>query len=182
VVQILTKAVTVISWMACVGLALFPFLGKVLERPIQVYPLFHQAPIPSTHSEVSSDVKNSVFGRGDAIEVTIQGSFPAAMTFIERYSVAYCLSAHGIAVYHLSRPRSSPEETAFYYRADIIPSQNALVPASVALLLAWRWGYKRTVVMIRRRRGLCEGCGYDLRGVVRDVCSECGRPISNDWQ
>lgn len=27
----------------------------------------------------------------------------------------------------------------------------------------------------RRRRGLCVGCGYDLRGNVSGVCSECGR-------
>lgn len=27
----------------------------------------------------------------------------------------------------------------------------------------------------RRKRGLCEGCGYDLRGNVSGVCSECGR-------
>ena len=28
----------------------------------------------------------------------------------------------------------------------------------------------------RRRRGLCEHCGYDLRGGTTPICSECGRP------
>ena len=31
----------------------------------------------------------------------------------------------------------------------------------------------------RRRRGLCVGCAYDLRGATSTVCSECGH--RNDW-
>ena len=31
----------------------------------------------------------------------------------------------------------------------------------------------------RRRRGLCLRCGYDLRGSVSRVCSECGEAICN---
>lgn len=29
----------------------------------------------------------------------------------------------------------------------------------------------------RRRRGLCVGCGYDLRGTPGNRCTECGRPF-----
>ncbi len=31
--------------------------------------------------------------------------------------------------------------------------------------------------MIRRRRGRCVRCGYDLRGIQHDVCPECGGSI-----
>src|SRR5262249_28618706 len=40
------------------------------------------------------------------------------------------------------------------------------------------WLYWRAGVLIpslwRRRRGLCGGCGYDLRGMSGTVCPECG--------
>ena len=32
--------------------------------------------------------------------------------------------------------------------------------------------------MIRRRRGLCLKCGYDLRGAEHEVCPECGVQLS----
>lgn len=32
----------------------------------------------------------------------------------------------------------------------------------------------------RRRRGLCEQCGYDLRGNVSGVCPECGRRVGDE--
>ncbi len=28
-----------------------------------------------------------------------------------------------------------------------------------------------------RHRGLCAGCGYDLKGNISGICPECGRPI-----
>ena len=39
--------------------------------------------------------------------------------------------------------------------------------ALVVFMVARRW--------VRRRRGCCLGCGYDLRGCVNYVCPECGR-------
>jgi len=30
---------------------------------------------------------------------------------------------------------------------------------------------------LRRRSGLCQRCGYDLKGNVTGVCPECGRPV-----
>ena len=32
--------------------------------------------------------------------------------------------------------------------------------------------------MIRRKRGLCIKCGYDLRGTEHEVCPECGKELS----
>ncbi|MEE8155134.1 MAG: hypothetical protein V3T53_09310 [Phycisphaerales bacterium] len=31
--------------------------------------------------------------------------------------------------------------------------------------------------IIRRKRGLCPKCGYDLRGTARMICSECGHKV-----
>lgn len=31
--------------------------------------------------------------------------------------------------------------------------------------------------LIRIKRGLCETCAYDLRGVEHDACPECGRKL-----
>lgn len=31
--------------------------------------------------------------------------------------------------------------------------------------------------LLRRHDVLCEGCGYNLRGLAADVCPECGRPF-----
>ncbi len=32
---------------------------------------------------------------------------------------------------------------------------------------------------IRRKRGLCTKCGYDLRGNESNICSECGEPAGD---
>ena len=39
--------------------------------------------------------------------------------------------------------------------------------------VVWLVGYRRSLV--RMSRGLCAGCGYDLRGSTSGVCPECGR-------
>jgi hypothetical protein len=44
---------------------------------------------------------------------------------------------------------------------------------TIALFLSVRFSAKR----IRRREGLCEACGYDLRA-SNDRCPECGAPIN----
>ena len=52
------------------------------------------------------------------------------------------------------------------------------LPATLAALLpagrAVRWWLRRRRA---RERGICAGCGYDLRGNVSGVCPECGSPI-----
>jgi hypothetical protein len=53
----------------------------------------------------------------------------------------------------------------------------ALVAAVIVGGLADLWHHRRDFLEQRRRaRGLCAGCGYDLRG-SGSRCPECGRPI-----
>jgi hypothetical protein len=33
---------------------------------------------------------------------------------------------------------------------------------------------------LRRRRGLCPACAYDLRGSASQSCPECGRPVDQN--
>lgn len=48
---------------------------------------------------------------------------------------------------------------------------SAAFPAISGARRARRWR--------RRTHGLCIRCGYDLRGSVSDLCSECGTPVRN---
>ncbi|MCH8823743.1 MAG: hypothetical protein IH984_09580 [Planctomycetes bacterium] len=50
-----------------------------------------------------------------------------------------------------------------------------LYAATLWLLLVAPWQLRRT---IRRKRGLCIQCGYDLRGTDHIVCPECGTKLS----
>jgi hypothetical protein len=50
-----------------------------------------------------------------------------------------------------------------------------MVCAAAAPLPLWRvLTMRRRTRRRRRERGLCAGCGYDLRGNVSGVCPECG--------
>ena len=51
--------------------------------------------------------------------------------------------------------------------------------AFYALTLSLLWSSPFVVRrLIRRKRGLCVKCGYDLRGAEHDVCPECGAEVS----
>ena len=41
-----------------------------------------------------------------------------------------------------------------------------------------KWAAQTRIV--RRRRGLCPACGYDLRAGTSDRCPECGEPVRRD--
>jgi hypothetical protein len=58
-------------------------------------------------------------------------------------------------------------------RADAVVFGMALPLALVMLVMYLRLGWRRDA---RRRRGLCEACGYDLRGAAQAdaPCPECG--------
>jgi hypothetical protein len=57
-------------------------------------------------------------------------------------------------------------------RLVVLPHWLLCVPAAGSILLAARRGLRRRY---RRRRGLCEVCGYDLRHSA-ERCPECGTP------
>ena len=48
-----------------------------------------------------------------------------------------------------------------------------LILVLLVMPVVWLMDYRRSLV--RMSRGLCAGCGYDLRGITSDVCPECGR-------
>jgi hypothetical protein len=48
-------------------------------------------------------------------------------------------------------------------------------PATSLVLLVVRKVERRRTMVDRRRRGLCEKCGYDLTGNTSGICPECGR-------
>jgi hypothetical protein len=52
----------------------------------------------------------------------------------------------------------------FYYQLPLWP-----VAAGIAATGGW------TVLLMRRRQGMCSARGYDLRGNVTGVCPECGQ-------
>ncbi len=78
----------------------------------------------------------------------------------------------------IGRPLT-PEEAERFWRdrfssVHFVAPLWAAIPATAFLpLLVFVRGPLRR--KRRRRRGLCVGCGYDLRGNVSGVCSECGR-------
>lgn len=58
------------------------------------------------------------------------------------------------------------------------------IPVAMSALLATyptiaviRGPLRRRRQTLRRRKGLCVTCGYDLTGNVTGICSECGRTI-----
>jgi hypothetical protein len=93
-------------------------------------------------------------------------------------------------------PRPAPQKTpAFgfttssYWAPPIYRYERYAVRAWIVILLVllplW-WSLLRAIVRrrqrrIRKRRGLCEQCGYDLRGSpAANACPECGTPMNGD--
>ena len=52
-----------------------------------------------------------------------------------------------------------------------------LFATGMAALVAKYWRRPGGLRRERRAKGLCERCGYDLRGNVSGVCPECGRGV-----
>jgi DMSO/TMAO reductase YedYZ heme-binding membrane subunit len=76
--------------------------------------------------------------------------------------IVACVGAYSLWVLFLGRvPRPASIAVAF-----------ALVAAGV--YVAWRIERPRELRRLRRERGQCVRCGYDLRGNVSGVCPECG--------
>ena len=50
-------------------------------------------------------------------------------------------------------------------------AENTLFYATLLVLIPVSFALRR---LIRRRRGLCATCGYDLRHAEHEACPECG--------
>jgi hypothetical protein len=59
-----------------------------------------------------------------------------------------------------------------------LPAVITALGAGALLTLGWFWvdrpRERREFRSLRRRRGLCVSCGYDLAGNVSGTCPECG--------
>lgn len=67
------------------------------------------------------------------------------------------------------RTRSDPTCWRLYWHVGpALAVSTVLVVLAVVPRRLRRWR--------RRRSGLCLNCGYDLRGAVSDICTECGHP------
>ena len=54
---------------------------------------------------------------------------------------------------------------------------SAVVWAGAVSLVCW-FAIPAAARHLRRKRGACTTCGYDLRGIATPVCPECGTPKS----
>ncbi len=63
------------------------------------------------------------------------------------------------------------------YQQELSVCLPAWLPCVPAFLLLARMGLRRRRARSRLRSGLCIQCGYDLRGGVSSVCSECGAAV-----
>lgn len=79
----------------------------------------------------------------------------------------------------------SRNASTWYYRTLTLPSWGLVVLLSTYPIIfmsrrprrAWYAARKESA---RRKRGLCLGCGYDLRGNTSGICPECGRRLRQD--
>lgn len=83
--------------------------------------------------------------------------------------------ARGAVRYEINNTGKSRERRDFgrfpAWQVAMVPLLLALYPV-IAFI---RGPYRR---MVRRRRGLCVGCGYDLTGNESGVCPECATKIA----
>ena len=70
------------------------------------------------------------------------------------------------------------------YQSDAIAKHSWHVECSISAwslsgvtVLCWLGFYYRPLRRLRRKRGLCVKCGYDLTGNESGVCSECGTEV-----
>lgn len=137
-------------------------------------------------------------GRGDAKATTTRPKLKALLGIWLIVWLQFALIAFGITMI-LSNIMPAPGVDWFwteYGNPPInFPVDGQLEVEFVSLLIAlglvvlnlvilWkgtRWFYSGRRAARRRRLGLCEQCGYDLRGTVaadRDSCPECGTTIT----
>lgn len=64
--------------------------------------------------------------------------------------------------------RGSTRHSEYILVHNLLPIVAGSLVAAIAIIVP------RVRQCARRRRGLCVCCGYDLRGAVTQVCSECG--------
>ncbi|HEY2587559.1 MAG TPA: hypothetical protein VGI81_17570, partial [Tepidisphaeraceae bacterium] len=128
-----------------------------------------------------SDMKEHSFAVFDAATpgTFVRGSRFLGVSFV-RGRVSTLVGSDGIVIRVPPHPRGSLLQYASpampYWSVSfpgwLLPTALFLFPCGVLLVRARVWLRSRS----RRKRGLCESCGFDLRA-SNSRCPECGKPI-----
>jgi len=101
---------------------------------------------------------------------------------VHRWSAGmYCYSTlrmygHAVAGFGVVRTNRMPVPGARYPWVRIIMLPDWLIASVFAAVALLGW-LRLRITVIRRKRGCCPTCGYDLRATP-DRCPECGTPVA----
>ena len=125
---------------------------------------------------------------------TLSGTGMTVKTSSNGAVIAGFQSGSGTLAFSVARPPTTAPAASFSGATDtgtifLLPTYNydryaaplwalivlALLPVWISFVVAFA---KRMRRLSRRSKGLCESCGYDLRGNPNNACPECGAPGS----
>lgn len=130
--------------------------------------------------QVSKSFVISIVGLGVLLLLSL-GSMKASMTFGSRRWVLVndipsqfaCASPRLVASRKSRLPRTKMQRAREIRISSVFVSLCMIAVGACVVAI----GYKPSMF----RDGYCTKCGYDLRGNVSGVCSECGMAIGRKW-